>query len=44
MMMSIRDELHQEIEDTRNAFHQLLEKIPDEALFTLDGIPCLPVK
>lgn len=30
--MSIRDELHQEIEDTRDAFQQLLEKVPDEAL------------
>jgi hypothetical protein len=30
--MSIRDELHQEIEDTQDSFHKLLEKVPDEAL------------
>jgi hypothetical protein len=30
--MSVRDELHQEIEETCVAFHQLLEKVPDEAL------------
>jgi len=30
--MSVRDELHQEIEGTRTAFHQLLATIPDEAL------------
>ncbi len=30
--MSIRDELRQEIEETRAAFHRLLEEVPDEAL------------
>ncbi|MDX1414441.1 MAG: DinB family protein [Candidatus Promineifilaceae bacterium] len=30
--MSVRDELRHEIEETRAAFHQLLAKIPDEAL------------
>ena len=30
--MSVRDELREEIEGTRTAYHQLLEKVPDEAL------------
>lgn len=37
--MSIRDNLRIEIEETRRSFHQLLERIPDEALGLPSGNP-----
>ena len=37
--MSTRQELRQEIEQTRQEFHHLLDSVPDEAFFSSSGNP-----
>jgi hypothetical protein len=42
-MTTTRDRLRREIEDTRLAFHRLLDTIPDEAFFLPSGNPAWTV-